>query len=200
MDSLVYVADLETFQLSQAFIDRLPPPERTRISRLRRESDRKRSLLGLRLLEKAMNDAGHQWRWEWFTRDAAGRPGAGHGFAETAYDFNISHSGDVVVCAIGPGRLGIDVEKITPVEMDDFKSIIPEPARMSILASPRPEAEFFCWWTRIESVIKGIGCGFAVDTHSIDFSPQTAVFGKQRWHYHDLDLVPGYACCLALAA
>jgi 4'-phosphopantetheinyl transferase len=159
--------------------------------------DRKRSLLGLRLLEEAVNYNNISWNWNMFRRDSAARPCIGNEYTGPGYDFNISHSGDIVVCAIGHGRLGIDIEKVTQVDINDFHSVMPESALKTIMASSRVEDEFFRFWTRIESVIKADGCGFAVELDSIRFNAKTATLGIKHWNYHDLDIMPGYACCLA---
>src|SRR5262249_41204049 len=42
----------------------------------------------------------------------------------TPVDFNISHSGEYVVCAIGSqGRIGVDIEQMKPVNPADFTPV-----------------------------------------------------------------------------
>jgi len=200
MGNTVYIASIDSIPadlLSDEFLTRLPLLEQARISRLCRILDRKRSLLGLRLLEEAINNNNVTWNWDMFRRDWAGRPGIRKDRSRPGYDFNISHSGDIVVCAIGPGRLGIDVEKVMPVDINDFYSVIPESALKTILDSSRIEDEFFRLWTRIESVIKADGSGFSVELDTIRINANIATLGSERWNYHDVDIAPGYACCLA---
>jgi 4'-phosphopantetheinyl transferase len=79
--------------------------------------------------------------------------------------FNLAHSGDFAVCAIGPGTqmIGVDLERVTP--MTDAAGV----ARMILsprerddlerLAEPQRLRRLFEIWTCKEAALKAIGTG-----------------------------------------
>jgi 4'-phosphopantetheinyl transferase len=82
--------------------------------------------------------------------------------------FNISHSGNLIGCALSDYPIGIDVEKCT----DTFDPALaeryftrPEIAFIHSLNKGR-EAGFYCIWTLKESYIKAIGKGLSFPLHS----------------------------------
>lgn len=69
-----------------------------------------------------------------FTYTETGKPQTPGAF------FSVSHSGDVVACAVSDREVGLDVEAIRPV-----------PPRLADVA---PGVEFWLFWTRREAAIK----------------------------------------------
>lgn len=86
--------------------------------------------------------------------------------------FNISHSGNLAVCAIGNSPLGIDAEQIRPVRSPAVRRILAEEERQYLEHCPKSEQdlEFFRFWTLKESYVKALGTGLAFDFPSIRFS------------------------------
>ncbi len=84
------------------------------------------------------------------------------------YHFNLSHSGDWVVCAVNERPIGIDVEKIHPIDLDiakRFFSCTEYNDLMSKNDSMRLDF-FYDLWTLKESYIKAIGKGLFVSLNS----------------------------------
>lgn len=86
-------------------------------------------------------------------------------------EFNISHSGDMVVCAVDDNPVGIDIEKIRPIDLTVAKRICTE-EELLYLFGHTPTAEdfvyttdatilkrFFKLWTTKEAYGKCIGNG-----------------------------------------
>jgi len=74
--------------------------------------------------------------------------------------FNISHSKDLVVCAIAEYALGIDIEFNDPkVSYLDFKFQMTNYEFQEIDNSDNKTKGFFTYWTRKEAVIKAHGAG-----------------------------------------
>ncbi len=66
-------------------------------------------------------------------------------------DFNISHSGDYVVCAVTThGRIGIDIEKIKPIDLFDFERYMTPQEWNAIRDSVEPYHTFYSYWTKKE--------------------------------------------------
>jgi 4'-phosphopantetheinyl transferase len=110
--------------------------------------------------------------------------------------FNLSHSGDLAVCAVTLGRaVGVDVEFIRPVE--ELDAIVGrffaagEGAR--IRAAADRERAFFECWTRKEAYIKAVGGGFSIPLTSFDTS-----LDVPGWTFTELPHWPGCAGAAAV--
>ena len=91
-----------------------------RVDRFRFVDDKKRTVAGEMLARKAIA--------EWcivapesivFSIREHGKPYA----VDLDVEFNISHSGDMVVCAVDDKPVGIDIEKIRPIDLTVAKRI-----------------------------------------------------------------------------
>jgi 4'-phosphopantetheinyl transferase len=87
--------------------------------------------------------------------------------------FNLSHSGDLAVCAVTQARnVGVDVELIRPVHYLDaiVGRFFAAGEREKIGAALDRGRAFFECWTRKEAYIKGVGGGFSIPLTSFDTS------------------------------
>lgn len=77
--------------------------------------------------------------------------------------FNISHSGDFVVCAFSDTEVGVDIEKVGEERPAVAKRFFhPEEVACLSDTSERKRAElFFRYWSAKESVLKYMGTGLA---------------------------------------
>ena len=108
--------------------------------------------------------------------------------------FNVSHSGQYALIAIASDEVGIDIERI---KSDlDFPSIATrffhatELAVLNSFATHRRRRAFYRLWTRKESLLKMLGCGFANCATNI---PE-GIFQK---HFH---VSSGYVAAVAMAS
>ncbi len=86
--------------------------------------------------------------------------------------FNLSHSGNWVVCAISEHEVGIDVEKIVEIDLDIAKSFFAKKEYSDLMekdASKKKEY-FYVLWTLKESYIKARGRGLSLDLRSFSIS------------------------------
>jgi 4'-phosphopantetheinyl transferase len=130
------------------------------------------------------------------------------------FRFNLTHSGDIAMCAITVEReVGIDVEAIRPVY--DLEALVrsafsdsEQRAIFSIRESERLNA-FFATWCRKEAVIKALGRGlsFPLDAFDVEVAPaappvllasRDPLLNISRWTMSDLPQVQGYASALAV--
>ena len=84
------------------------------------------------------------------------------------FHFNLSHSGQWIVCAISKENIGIDIEQIKPIDISvaerffdplEYKAIIDTGNDMRLVA-------FYKFWTLKESYIKLIGKGLSMPLNS----------------------------------
>jgi len=83
--------------------------------------------------------------------------------------FNISHSKDLVVCAIAEYPLGIDIEFNDPdIHDPDFTFQMTSNEFRKIQDSENKIKAFFTYWTRKEAVIKAHGAGMMLPLDSFE--------------------------------
>jgi 4'-phosphopantetheinyl transferase len=84
-------------------------------------------------------------------------------------NFNISHSGNWVVCAVNEDHIGIDIEQIQPIDYidiaDNFFSSDESKDLNNKVESDRL-AYFYDLWTLKESYVKAEGKGLSIPLHS----------------------------------
>ncbi len=119
-------------------------------------ADRRRSLGAGLLLQKVLPCYGVFP--DQICREAGGKP------TVQGIGFNLSHSGDFVVCAVGEKSVGCDVEKIKKAPMQVAKRFFgeSEAAYVQAQAVSERDAAFFRLWTMKESYIKMTGEGMSL--------------------------------------
>lgn len=176
------------------FLNLLPNDQSERNRRFVRWQDRHSHLLGRMLLKTGLEMHG-------FKESCLGdlnyckfnRP-----YLKDNIDFNISHSGCYVICAIGEEvKLGIDVEKIYGVEFKDFKKVMTSEQWEEINHSECPSRAFFQYWTIKESVIKADGRGLSIPLQELHVKENMVVYDNSTWHLHQLSIDSEYCACLA---
>ncbi|MGD8926282.1 MAG: 4'-phosphopantetheinyl transferase superfamily protein [Thioalkalispiraceae bacterium] len=97
--------------------------------------------------------------------------------------FNLSHSADVAIIAIGYEEgIGVDIEKIdTKIEMHDLiQRYYTEQERCTILAQPEADQyrAFYSIWTKKESYMKFTGDGLSLEPDSFEVRPPLAAISQ----------------------
>ena len=128
--------------------------------------------------------------------------------------FNLSHSGDIVLCAVAWEReVGVDVERVKPgIDHTALARRFFSPLENEQLTSlPRAlqPAAFFAAWTRKEALVKawGVGLSLPLDRFDVSVHPHrpAQLLGVRegpgqdgRWSVHELHPGPGHAGALAV--
>ncbi len=113
-------------------------------------------------------------------------------------DFNISHSGEYVICAIGNDiKLGIDIEKVVDIDFNDFIRIMTIEQWNKIYSSSDSKQLFFKYWAIKESVIKADGRGLSISLLDINIDGHEVNYENKKWYLNDIDIIKGYKSCLA---
>lgn len=177
----------------------LPPDLQEKNRRYRRMEDRMLHLSGQLLLIAGLRKWGlsHQLLHQ-MNYTMHGRPYINE-LAHPQLDFNISHSGKHTVCAIGKGvKVGVDVEAIQPVDLQEFRNVMTEQQWQIIESAEDPHQQFFAYWAIKESVMKADGRGMSMDLQGISIEGATALYEQDVWHLHELDIDGSVAACLAV--
>lgn len=170
----------------------LPSIYQARIQRMRSASARVRTRAGLWLLTHGLRAIGHD-------TDAVGRislDNHGRPTIAGAPAFNISHSGNLVACALAADEqaVGLDVEAHRPQA----------PARLTRLMSARERAvithapeRFFDFWCAREATVKASGQVGLARIRALTLHGDHARLDDHDWPLQPLELGPGFAACLA---
>ncbi len=143
-----------------------------------------------------------------FEYGSKGKPGLIAEQNPGGLQFNVSHSANVALIAIGSQhRLGVDIEKIKadidPASLAERFFSRRERAGLETLPNSLRLSGFFACWTRKESFLKATGDGlsfalsdFSVTTHpdlaaSIEEISGNTELGK-HWFLADLNVADGY--------
>src|SRR5262245_18954382 len=173
----VWRATLEWPPGSMAGLEQsLSTDEQQKKRRFRFDDDRKRYLVGRGLLRlllgRYLDLPPHQLRFD-YTR--SGKPHLAADLAHRSLQFNVSHSGEVLLIGIAAGRaLGVDVEQIrADIEVGAIAAHFfsaNEQGALGKLAAPLQVDAFFSCWTRKEAYIKAKGDGLSLALDRFDVS------------------------------
>jgi 4'-phosphopantetheinyl transferase len=111
-----------------------------------------------------------------FRYGPAGKPTLSAPAAGPGVEFNLTHSGGLMLCAVTcDGNVGVDVERVRPVP-DGLAESVLSPRELAVFrALPRDQRQpaFFCAWTGKEAYLKGRGEGLsrAVDRIDVSLAP-----------------------------
>ena len=171
----------------------LPDVLKDKYFRYRRWQDRAANLFSKMLLIRGLRHFGFDHRaLEDLDYTDHGRP-----YLKGNVDFNISHSGDYILCGVGEGlRLGVDIEQVKEVEFSEFESLMTPRQWQQIKNAGNPFKEFFRFWAIKESIIKADGRGLYVPLKEIIISDNTAYYQK-KWFLKELSIDEHYCACLA---
>jgi len=145
---------------------------------------------------------------------ASGKPQLAANQNPRALQFNVSHSANLALIAIGSEhKLGVDIEKIrsdvdTAALAERFFSLR-ERAGLRALPDYLRAPGFFACWTRKEAFLKATGDGlsfpledFSVTTHP-DLDPELEEIrgnseARKQWFLADVTVVQGYRATVAV--
>lgn len=158
--------DSEIQDLYMDILRNLPEEKQIRLNKFRNWIDAKRSLLGEILVRteimNLLNIKNHDIQ---FQKNSYGKPIL---LNEPQFHFNVSHSGDWVVCATDYSFIGIDVEKITPIDFAIAERFFSQQETLDLFKKKETEKTnyFYDLWTLKESYIKTDGRGLSLPLDS----------------------------------
>ena len=168
-----------------SYLSLLPSDMAEQIGRFRRWQDAHASLIGKLLLIEGLRKYGGDHRLlNNIKYSEYNRP-----FLDNL-EFNISHSGNYVLCAISDDklRIGVDVEEIKPIDFSDFDRQFTEVEWQVIKSDTDPLRGFYKMWTRKEAIVKADGKGLSIPLNDIIIENNTARVGDECWHLKSIDL------------
>lgn len=120
-------------------------------------------------------------------------------FEGNPVNFNISHSGEIVICAFcNQYEIGVDIEVMTDMSIDDFKFQMTENEWNKITVSRNKKNAFFDYWTQKEAVIKAHGQGLSMPLKSFEIFDNTAKIMEERFYLKEIKIDEFYKCYVSL--
>jgi len=169
-----FLADVDAEGTWERYPALLSEAERARQQRFRFAPDRRRDLAARALARTVLSRYAPVAPETWvFEADAHGRPRICSPRTAASLEFNIAHSGDLVVVGVAPGTpLGVDAEHLargtdttaleryfSPLEIEQLRALPAHARRL----------RFFELWTLKESYLKARGVGLRLPLHSLTF-------------------------------
>lgn len=192
----------------------LCPHERDRAGRFRFERDRTRFVAahsGMRMVLSSYLRC--QPQQVDLVQDGRSKPLLRPSTDPAPLRFNLSHSGDWALLAVGQREIGVDIEQVRLIsDLEHLAASVLAPSELAVLTTS-PERDrlecFFRIWTRKEAAVKAIGAGLAAELRSIEIEPadpaRAEAFQVKRVAHSRLSLygwsfdpLPGYHAALVL--
>lgn len=142
----------------------------------------------------------------------AGKPYLPDGVGADGLHFNVSHSGEMALVAVGFGReVGVDIEHVRQiVDLHDIAKRFfshREVAELFSLPADQQTIAFFNCWTRKEAYVKAIGAGlgFPLDAFDVSLRPEEPAAlievrddpaERKHWTLQDVSPKNGYTAAL----
>lgn len=174
----VYAASVEELKDEALFLSRyqnVSMERRKKIDQFLFKKDKMLSLAAELLLEEALRRAGvHNWKIHYGDN---GKP-----YIDGLY-FNLSHSGEQVMCAVSEREVGCDVEKVTDIELEIAGRFFYGTEYDRIMEQTTVQGRcdmFFRLWTLKESFMKatGLGMKLPLDAFRIDITEKQEQWNK----------------------
>ena len=118
-----------------------------------------------------------------------GKPLFRHGL-----NFSISHAEGLTVCAAaGNTVVGIDVEKITMIDLNLYQDYFKVEEWQEI---KEDHSRFWVLWTRKEAMVKATGIGLEEQLNLVPVLDNETTFRGNKFYYNDLSVGGTYQCQL----
>lgn len=205
-----WVARLSTLDAEMVKLaELLSMDESLRAGRFHREADRARYTAAHGILRYLLGAyLGKDPKEIRFSVGTHGKPSLVPSPGQSRLEFNLSHSGDLVLFAFGSeGRVGVDVEEIRAdldhLDLAQRQFSAAEVTELKSLPAGEELEGFFRCWTRKEAYLKarGEGLGYPLKDFTVTLGRETLpeiLFVaddpsvRQRWSVFTLDQISGY--------
>lgn len=187
-----FTTKLDTISFDR-YLNALPVKQIDKILRYKRWQDAHASLFGKLLLRDALMDLGYNPDLNQIKYTEYNRP-----YIEGFFDFNISHSGCYVVCAISREcRIGVDIEEMKQIDMGNFINQWTATELNSIINSADINSHFFELWSMKEAVIKADGKGLNIPFKNIVIHDNMTSIDGITWYLTPLSFIDQYSFYIA---
>ncbi|MGN0405879.1 MAG: 4'-phosphopantetheinyl transferase family protein [Bariatricus sp.] len=167
------IRDLERINDIEGALNLLAEERRKRYVKLRNEKARRECLAAGLLLRRVLGMHGVDLKTVHTSEN--GKPEA------EGICFNLSHSGNVVICAVSKANVGCDIEKVgsAPKRVAERFFCEDEISWIESFANEEKNREFFRIWTMKESYLKMTGEGLRTALNSFRVLPDSMKISRE---------------------
>ena len=195
-------------EVRDGLLEILSAEEQERARRFTAEADRRRFIAARGALRRILGRyTGDDPAALEFTYGEFGKPALGPNFEKGALRFNLSHAGDIALCAVTEGcEVGIDVELVrNDLDVERIAERFFSREEQRIIADAPDKADAFVRiWVRKEAYLKGTGRGIGTDLTVVAVSPDGEVVlaggpdqGEEKWTVREVSVPAGYHAAVA---
>ncbi|TDS13866.1 4'-phosphopantetheinyl transferase family protein [Sphingobacterium paludis] len=171
----------------------LPLAIQQRILKLKSIEEQCSSLTGYLLLRNGLKEQALRPSLDTLKYTEYGKP-----YFDEDIQFNISHSHNHVVCAFSTqGKVGVDIERIRPIDYRNFKKVFREDEWSRIKSSADPVQTFFHIWTAKESILKADGRGLNAPLRNIFIGIDHCKLEGALWYCRTIPLFESFIVQIA---
>lgn len=196
----VNVTGLNNDELYNAAYGIVTEERRKKINSLCVKSDRILSMGAELLLIYGLRQQGIDIKETEYRYNEYGKPYLYHGGQKL--HFNLSHSGDMAVCAFSSMEVGCDIERISDIKIKIAERFFGA-EEYNLIEKEADESGrrdmFYRLWTLKESFIKAAGTGMSLSFKSFCVLPSFKGtvrhnFNEETYYYQEIDICSGYKC------
>ncbi len=175
-------------------LQQIPLLLQQKILKYRNWQDAERSLAGNILLLKGLEYIGRKYTLNDLKYTEFQKP-----YFDDAISFNISHSGEYVICALSETyKVGVDVEAIKDIPIHDFMNLFAKQEWEEVINTSNKLHAFYTLWTKKEAFLKALGCGLSQPLNEVVIENNCIIWERQKWFLHEVKLDINhisYSCC-----
>lgn len=179
----------------QQMMSLLPYPLKHKILQYSDQHDRQLRVIGKLLLIRMIHQFGLQsiYSLNDLQYSDFNRP-----YFEGDFDFNISHSGEIAVCAaISKGKIGIDIEEVRQVIPDMLMMELTAEEQKIISGDSDPVSAFYRLWTRKEALLKAIGQGVFGSLSGLNMNQARVELSGEMYYLSEISPLNSYQVAIA---
>jgi 4'-phosphopantetheinyl transferase len=189
-----YICERNHNYLLTNYLDGFSDDFQKKILAYRRWQDSQLSLLGRLLLRHGLHQTSKNFVEEDLSYTLYSKPFLNN----TTTKFNISHSGEIVVCVLSDRNdVGIDIEIIQDINIEGFESQMTNREWNNLFLNEDSRIAFFDYWTQKEAVIKANGKGLSIPLKSFEVMNHYAKIEDDDFFVKEIFLDEKYKCHLA---
>lgn len=200
----IYAA--KTYKIDSAGMEKLwcllDSDRQRKVSALRNEKEKERSIFAGLLLRSAFLEAGYseqEWQSVRIEKGAYGKPSIKE---YQDFHYSLSHSGEWIICSVDKKPVGADIQEMAPWKLQLAKRFYSKEEYNRLLEIQDQDQRtkmFYHMWSAKESAAKmtGIGIGHGIDhfVTDVDFNFIYDVENSRRIQIRLYDEIEGYAVC-----
>jgi 4'-phosphopantetheinyl transferase len=170
-------------EIFEHLLQQIPISLQQKILKYRNWQDAERSLAGNILLLKGLQSIG---RVE-YALDDLQYSGFQKPYFDDTISFNISHSGEYVICALSEAnKVGVDVEAIKDIPIEDFTNLFANQEWEEVANATNKLKAFYTLWTKKEAFLKAVGCGLSQPLNEVVIENNRITWENQPWFLNEI--------------